>query len=181
MKPTSDIDILLTTRLPTYRIEVILDEAHESILHKKLVQATPNDVIKAIYELEDETSLAVLLTDFTHLAFEFYHFGGAVTHDQLENNTRVPGVDKRLVLIQPTPTGHHETSVIDHPAQAANIIGVSPQIVEQRIRVLTRRDKVGRTGIFLNEELGLEENCEERLQQLASTNQLIQRRLKFEK
>ena len=67
MKPTSDIDILLTTRLPTYRIEVILDEAHESILHKKLVQATPNDVIKAIYELEDVNFIG-------SIAYRFYPF-----------------------------------------------------------------------------------------------------------
>jgi hypothetical protein len=179
VKPSSDIDIILTTRLPTFRVEVILNEAHLNILHKKIVQATPNDIIKAQFELEDEISLTVLLTDFTHLAFEFYRYGGAVTHAQMLENVRVPGIDKRLVLIQPTPTGHHESSVIDHPSQAANIVGVSSQIVEQRIRVLTRRDKVGRTGIFLNEEIGLDESFEEKLQELASENQLIRRRLKF--
>jgi len=177
VKPTSDIDIVLMTKVPTFQVEIILDEANEKIQQKSIVQATPNDIIKAHYDLDDEVCLSVLLTDFTHHPYEFYHFGGAVTHAQMEKNERVPGIDKRLVLIQPTPKGHHEISVVDHPGQAASVIGISSEMVEQRIRVLTRRDKIGRTGIFLNEEIGPEGNFEEKLRELAASNPLVRRRV----
>lgn len=177
VKSTSDIDIVLLTKVPTFQVEVLLDEAKERIQAKTIVQATPNDVIKAHYDLDDEICLSVLLTDFTHHPYEFYYFGGAVTHAQMEKSERVPGIDKRLVLIQPSSKGHHEISVVDHPGQAANIIGISSEMVEQRIRVLTRRDKIGRTGIFLNQEIGLDENFEEKLAEIAASNQLVRRRV----
>ncbi len=50
-------------------------------------------------------------------------------------------------------------------------------MVTQRIRVLTRRDKVGRTGVFLNHPVALSENIEETLRNLARKNRLLRRRL----
>ncbi len=54
VKSTSDIDIVLLTKVPTFHVEVLLDEAKERIQAKTIVQATPNDVIKAHYDLDDE-------------------------------------------------------------------------------------------------------------------------------
>jgi predicted nucleotidyltransferase len=179
VKKTSDIDIILTNQIATYRIELLLEQAHIPIITKKIVQATPNDVIKAHLELEDNISIAMLLTDYTKLPFEFYQFGGAISYQQIIDGIRVPGVDKRLVLIQPNNAGHHALSIVNQPNYAADQIGISPMMVEQRIRVLNRRDKVGRTGVFLNEEIPLEESFEDALNTLAKKNQLIRRRIKF--
>jgi predicted nucleotidyltransferase len=177
VKITSDIDLILQQLIPTYRVELILEQANIPILQRKLVQATPNDVIKANFQLEDEVTVTVLLTNPNRLPFEFYRFGGAVTYTQMLEEIRVPGVDKQLLLIQPTPTGHHALSIIESPQIAAQSIGISNQIVEERIRVLTRRDKIGRTGVFLNQVIPPDSNCEEFLHELAKKNSFIRRRM----
>ena len=179
VKPTSDIDIVLIPLIPSYRIELILEDAGLRILNKTLVQATPNDVIKGQYELDDEISITLLLTPFTFHPFEFYHFAGGLSPQQLKNNDRVPGIDKRLVLIQPTETGHRERALMSMQYEAAKILGITQQMIDQRIRVLTKRDKIGRTGVFLKEEVGNGESFEDVLRTLARKNYIIRRRLNF--
>lgn len=179
VKATSDVDIVLVPLIPSYRVELLLEESHIPILGKQIIQATPNDIIKAHYELESNTTVTLLLTKFTQTPFEFYKFGGAVTYSQLKNQIRVAGVDKRLVLILPTATGHEERSLIENQSIAAKELDISITMIQQRIRVLSRRDKIGRTGVFLNEELGLDQNVEEYLHKLAQTNQFIRRRLRM--
>jgi len=179
VKTTSDIDIVLVPFVPSYRVELILEESQITILGKRIIQATPNDVIKAHYELESNTTITLLLTKFTQTPFEFYKFGGAVTYSQLAEQIRVAGVDKRLVLILPTTTGHEERSLIENQSVAAKELDISITMIQQRIRVLTRRDKIGRTGVFLNQELALDQNIEEYLRNLARTNQFIRRRLRM--
>ncbi len=173
----SDIDIILLTQIPSYRVELILDETNLTLNHKKIIQATPNDVIKAHFELDREICVTSLLTDFTSSPFEFYRFGGALHHEELQQNKRVPGVDKRLILIEPNDEGHRESSLIERKYEASKILGISQAMVDQRIRVLSRRDKIGRTGIFLNRDLGIDENVEEELRKIARKNPLIRRRL----
>jgi predicted nucleotidyltransferase len=179
VKPSSDIDIILQQQIPTFRVELILEAAGIQIIQKKIVQATPNDIIKAHLLFEDNMSLVVLLTKFTKNPFEFYYFGGAITHQQLIHGDRVPGVDKQLLLIIPTPEGHRATSIIQQPQIAARTIGISVSIVEQRIRVLSRRDKIGRTGVFLNVEVPHDQNCEEKLRELSKSNFLLRRRMQM--
>ena len=177
VSPKSDIDIILLTQIPSYRVELILDETNLSLNSKKIIQATPNDIIKAHFELEGDVCITSLLTDFTSSPFEFYRFGGALNHKQVENSKRVPGVDKRLILIEPNDEGHNESSLIERQYEASKILGISQSMIDQRIRVLTRRDKIGRTGIFLNQDIGLNENIEEELRKIARRNPLIRRRL----
>jgi len=177
VSPKSDIDIILLTQIPSYRVELILDETNLSLNSKKIIQATPNDIIKAHFELEGDVCITSLLTDFTSSPFEFYRFGGALNHKQVENSKRVPGVDKRLILIEPNDEGHNESSLIERQYEASKILGISQSMIDQRIRVLTRRDKIGRTGIFLNKDIGLNENIEEELRSIARHNPLIRRRL----
>ena len=177
VSPKSDIDIILLTQIPSYRVELILDETNLSLNSKKIIQATPNDIIKAHFELEGDVCITSLLTDFTSSPFEFYRFGGALNHKQVENSKRIPGVDKRLILIEPNDEGHNESSLIERQYEASKILGISQSMIDQRIRVLTRRDKIGRTGIFLNKDIGLNENIEEELRSIARHNPLIRRRL----
>ena len=179
VKATSDVDIVIIPLLPSYRMEMMLEECQIPILGKRIIQATPNDVIKAHYELESNTTITLLLTKFTQTPFEFYKFGGAVSYDQLRKQIRVAGVDKRLVLILPTSTGHEERALIENQNIAAKELDISISMIQQRIRVLTRRDKIGRTGVFLNDELAVDQNIEEYLYNLARTNHFIRRRLRM--
>lgn len=173
----SDIDIILKERLASYRIELIIDRMPFRLIKKSLIQATPNDVIKVHYHLEEDITISLLLTDFTSHAFEFYRFGGMVSLSDLEKNIRVAGIDKRLVLILPNDQGHYEKSVLDHPYEARKYLHISQAIIDQRIRVLSERDKKGRTGVFLHEDLHPDQNVELRLRELARENPLIRRRI----
>ena len=179
VKPTSDIDIIVCSQIPSFQLELMLEEFQIPIHSRKIVQATPNDVIKANYEIEENICLTLPLTQFTSMPYEFYRFGGAVSHEQLAKNIRVPGVDKRLMLIEPRPFEHHEVSLLDRLVGAGKLIGVSQAMVEQRVRVLSRRDKIGRTGVFLNYEVRDFENIEEALQNVAKSNRLVRRRLQL--
>ena len=59
----------------------------------------------------------------------------------------------------------------------ARIVGVGVRIVEERIRVLTRRERVGRTGIVFSRDLEEDEVFEEALKQVSDTNPIVRRRL----
>ena len=91
---------------------------------------------------------------------EFYRFGGEANLDQLKGDVRVAGVDKRLMLIEPTATGHVESSIIGREEFAAKILGVSAETVLDRVHTLMKRDTVGRTGVFVKRELAPDETFE---------------------
>ncbi len=173
----SDIDIVIIDTLASYRLELILDSLSFGLIEKSLIQATPNDIIKVHYLLEDNITLTLPLTSYATHAFEFYHFAGALSYEELSSDLRKPGVDKRLILILPNPDGHEEQSLTDHPYEAKRSLKVSQDIINQRIRVLTQRDKKGRTGVFLHEKLHPSQNVEQKLRELARKNPLIKRRL----
>lgn len=187
----SDIDILITRPIPSFQVELIIDTLTDSLtltlLEKKIIQATPNDIVKAHYVFDSNITITLLLTDFSTMPLEFYRFGGALTYSEIaeglnsEKNklTRVPGVDKQLLIIQPNELGHTEQPLEDFQYTAAKILGISQQMIDQRLRVLTRRDKVGRTGVYLDEQIPLSSNVEEELRRLARTNSILRRRLNF--
>jgi hypothetical protein len=79
----------------------------------------------------------------------------------LREGKRVAGVDKRLMLIQPTPHGHVEMSVIGREEEVAGVLGVSPDIVRERVQVLTKRAESGHTGLFIRRVLLPGETFEE--------------------
>ena len=109
---------------------------------------------------------------------EFYRFGGELSYVQVKHGDRVLGVDKRLMLIIPTPRGHVESSVVGQEEVVAKLLNVNVHIVLDRVRALTRRDKVGRTGVFLKCELAPDESFESSLNELATKNPAIRRRLR---
>jgi predicted nucleotidyltransferase len=80
---------------------------------------------------------------------EFYNFAGSINLKQLESELRVPGVDKRLMLIQPTSLGHVESTIAGREGEVARLLSVDPRIVEERVRILERRRTVGRTGVYM--------------------------------
>ena len=153
---TSDIDIIIPYNLPSYRLELVIRKGIE----RKIVQATPSSVLKGHISLENDIVVSFPLFKMMSRESEFYRWGGQADLSQLRDNVRVPGVDKRLLLIDPTESGHIESGVISYEHEVAKKVGVSIDIALERVRVLTRRDKVGRTGVYTSITLSPEESFE---------------------
>ncbi|AEM39745.1 DNA polymerase beta domain protein region [Pyrolobus fumarii 1A] len=177
VKPTSDIDVFIPYPVPSYRVELALERAGFSIYKRVVVQATPSSTPKAYLVLDEEErrSVSFPLGKLGKTEYEFYYFGGALDLDGLKSGKRVPGVDKRLVLIEPTPEGHRESPVIGREAEVAKIVGVSLETVMERVRVLTRRDEHGRTGVFVKLEVPPGEEIEDYVRRYAARNPLLRR------
>lgn len=174
----SDVDIFIPQKVPSFLVETTLERAGIPINRRILIQATPTYAIKAYIEVDERTSVSFPLVNLRPVERDFYKFGGEVNLSMLKANVRVPGVDKRLMLIEPTPKGHVESTIIGKEEDVAHLLGISLNTVLDRVRTLTRRGEIGRTGVFLKRELTPDENLEEVLKNLADRNPAIRRRLK---
>ncbi len=177
VKPTSDLDIILIDRVSSFQIEIALEQATIQVLGKEIVQATPGDAIKGHIYLSNDTTLTFFLSEANQVSHEFYQFGGALDYTMLENDTRTPGVTKRLTLIIPNEEGHREINLIGNEKLAQHTLRVHPKIIEVRKRVLTKRDKTGRTGVFLKKNMEIDQNFEEELKKIADMNPIVRRKL----
>jgi predicted nucleotidyltransferase len=170
----SDIDIMILEPLSSYRIEVTLGQG----VQRELVQATPSSVLKAHLYLQNETVVSFPMFKLRSREREFYHWGGMAGVKEIADCTRVPGVDKRLVLISPTDTGHTEHGVIGYESDVARRLGVSASIAEERVRVLTRRDTVGRTGVYRTYQLADDETFETAAKRLTDSDPALRRTMR---
>ncbi len=175
--PGSDIDVVVLNNTPSYMIEYALYSAGYNIYLKRIIQATPNHTPKAYLILDptEEVVVSFPLAKLLEREVEFYYFGGAVDLDGLSRNARVPGVNKKLEIIIPTERGHVKTSIIGREEWAASILGISIDTVLERVRVLSRRDEVGRTGVYLKIELEPSESIEDAISREASRNPALRR------
>jgi predicted nucleotidyltransferase len=139
--------------------------------------ATPLDSIKLYIHLSELESITLPLSKLGKNVIDFYNFGGKINLNDLNSGVRVPGIDKRLVLIKPNLNGHEEISIIGNESFAAKEVGVSLDIVNERIRVLLKREKFGKTGVFLKRNLHLNESTEEVLKTLAKKKAIIRKKL----
>jgi predicted nucleotidyltransferase len=153
---SSDIDIIVLRPVSSYRLELVL----KPFLKRELVQATPSMVLKGHIHLPSEVVVTFPLFKLRPREEEFYRWGGLIDSNGLKSNIRVPGVDKRLILIEPTETGHIEQGVIGREQEISKKLDVSIGIAQERVRVLMRRDMVGRTGVYLTRTLTEDENFE---------------------
>ena len=174
----SDVDVFITESPSSFLVETALEKAGMPVSARLLVQATPNYAMKAHIELDVEASVSFPLMHMRRVEREFYKFGGEVTLHQLKTSIRVAGVDKRLMLIEPTEKGHVESSIIDREEGAAMRLGVSAETVLDRVHALLKRDEVGRTGVFIKKELAPDETFEMALKKLADLNPAVRRRMK---
>ena len=120
-------------------------------------------------------TVALPLTRPSPLEAGFTRFGGAVDLEGVVRERRVAGVDKRLLLIEPTPQGHRESSVADRVEAAARTLGLPADVVRGRVRVLTRRASTGRTGVYLSVPVGDDESPEEALEALKDADPAVRR------
>jgi predicted nucleotidyltransferase len=169
----SDVDIVIPREVPSYALELALGGEP---VRREIVQATPWHLVKAHIYVEDEVSVTFPLVKPTPLEEQFYSFGGSADLSSLRDGKRSAGIDKRLVFIEPVPEGHLESGVVGREALVAKAIGVGVDIVRERVDVLSRRDSVGRTGVYLKRALLVDESFEDVLRQLASRDTNVKRR-----
>jgi predicted nucleotidyltransferase len=174
----SDIDVFIAEQSSSFLVETALEKARMRVNARLLIQATPNYAMKAYIEVDERTSVSSPLMHMRRVEREFYKFGGEVTLNQLKVGTRVAGADKRLMLIEPTEKGHTESSIIGREESAAKRLGVSAETVLDRVHALLKRDKVGRTGVFIKKQLVSDETFEMALKKLADENPAVRRRMK---
>jgi len=179
VNPKSDIDVFILHQASSFAVETALEKAGISVNRRLVVQATPTYAMKAYIEIDENTSVSFPLMKMRKVERELYNFGGEATLENLRDNMRVSGVDKRLMLIEPTKEGHRESTIVEREEQVAKLLGISVETVLDRVHALLRRDEVGRTGVFIERELSSDETFELALKRLADQNPAVRRRLKI--
>jgi predicted nucleotidyltransferase len=174
----SDVDVFVPQVLSSFNIEMSLEKANFDIISRVLIQATPTYSVKGYIEISERRTVSFPLSNMRKTEREFYVFSGEADLEMLRKNVRVPGVDKRLMLIEPTSYGHVESHVVGCEEQIASLLKISVETVLDRSRALMRRDKVGRTGRFIEKELQPNETFESALKKLADEKPEVRRRLK---
>jgi len=175
----SDIDMFLPDPPSSFVIETALERSGFHVYQRTIIQATPLYALKGYIGLDQQSSLSFPLVKLRPVEKDFYRFGGEASLSTLRDDKRVLGVDKRLMLIEPTAEGHVENAVVGREEMVANLLGVSLNTVLDRVRALLRRDEVGRTGVFIERELAPDETFEQAMKKLADHNPAVRRRIKF--
>ena len=173
----SDIDVFIPQQPSSFIVETALEKASIPVNRRLVVQATPTYAMKAYIEISEKTSVSFPLMKMRRVEREFYKFGGEATLRKLREGLRVLGVDKHLMLIEPTEEGHRESTIVGLEEQVAKLLGISVETVLDRVHALLRRDEVGRTGVFIEKELSADETFEMALKRLADQNPAVRRRL----
>ncbi len=173
----SDVDVALLEPTPPSLVEERLAAASFQVVVRELVQATPLSTPKLYIHLEGNSKVSVPLARLSRLEEEFYRFAGSIGLAQLERGERVPGVNKRLLAVIPTPMGHVEFSIIGREEEVARMLGVSVDVVRDRVSALTRRDERGRTGLYLRLEIPVWESPEETIARAAKRVQALRNKL----
>jgi hypothetical protein len=178
VSPTSDIDIFIPIEVASFKVEVALRRADIDYISRRVELATPQHSIKAHIEVDIDHTITFPLVKLKRREWEFYRFGGVIDLNEIEDDKRVAGVDKRLILIEPVPEGHYESSIIGRESSVAKLLNISVDLVEERVRVLRRRDVVGRTGVYLRRMLSPDESFEEVLKKISERDPVVRRRIK---
>jgi predicted nucleotidyltransferase len=166
----SDIDVVIPYVVPSFKVDLALQGGGLRPIKREIAMATPWQLPKAHIYVDEDRSVTFPLVKPKRTELEFYSFGGAADLKKVENGVRVRGVDKRLMLIEPTPRGHVEGPVVGNEAAVAKLVGVGLEIVRERVQVLTRRAEIGHTGIFVQRSLAPDENVEEVFKRLVEEN-----------
>ena len=174
----SDVDVFVAEPPSSFILESALEKANLPIISRFIVQATPNYAMKGNIMVDEKASVSFPLMSMRRVEREFYRFGGEASLNQLRENMRVAGVDKRLMLIEPTEAGHVENSILGREEHIAKVLGISVETVLDRVHALMKRDEVGRTGVFIKRELAVDETFELALKKMAEENPAVRRRMR---
>ncbi len=172
----SDVDVFIPYPASTAMVELYLAEAGIRASERLLVQATPGYVPKAYLVIDEYSSISLPLLRMSEEELGFYTLAGSLTLSGLERDVRVPGINKELMLIIPTPRGHVEIPVERNIEEAAKILGVDPRILRNRVRVLRRRREAGRTGVYRELAVPEDKTFEQLLEELMDRDPALRRR-----
>jgi hypothetical protein len=172
----SDIDVFIPSPQSPTIIEATLERHGVWPTGREIVQATPGYAAKAYVYTDELRGYSFPLVELRPTEREFYSFAGSIRPEQVEAGLRVPGVDKRLMLIEPTSRGHVESPIAGREGEVAKLLGVGISIVLERVRTLERRRRVGRTGVYLKRVLSPEESFSEVLRELSLRRPALRRR-----
>ncbi len=175
----SDVDLFIPNAPSSFLIETVLEQSNVPVATRTVIQATPAYAMKGYLEIDPATTVSFPLMGLRRVEQEFYRFSGEINLTQLKASLRVVGVDKRLMLIEPTERGHIESSIIGREEAVAKMLGVAVETVLDRVHALMKRDAVGRTGVFVKKELAVDETFELALKRLAAENPAVRRRLRI--
>jgi len=175
---SSDIDIFLPAPSSSFSIELVLERAGLRPKRRSLIQATPYYAVKGYIEVDEGQVVSFPLMRMRRVEREFYRYGGEITLEMLRMNKRVVGVDKRLMLIEPTEKGHTESAIVGEEEETARVLHVSTETVLDRVHALLRREKIGRTGVFIERVLPQDETFEGALKKLVESRPEVKRRLR---
>ena len=178
VKAGSDVDVFIVGGVQnSFLVETALEQAGIKVNSRYIVQATPAYAMKAHLIIDDVvSSVSFPLMDMRRVEREFYVFGGEITLDQLKAGLRVAGVNKQLMFVEPNLEGHAESSLSGGEVFVAKTLGISVETVRDRVRALTKRDLVGRTGVFVKKELAPQETFELALKRFSDFNPAVRRR-----
>ncbi|MFX1235622.1 MAG: DNA polymerase subunit beta [Promethearchaeota archaeon] len=173
----SDLDIIFLELISPFHIEYILNENGFSNYFREIIMATPNDSLKLYIYLSELESITIPLSKMDTSSLEFYDFGGKVNLNDLKRHHRVPGIDKRLVMIKPNHEGHEEYSIIGNELKVAKQLNIHLNTINERIGVLVKREKYGKTGVFLKKAIALQESTEDALRKLSNRKSIVRKKL----
>ncbi|MBM3291411.1 hypothetical protein FJY84_01905 [Candidatus Bathyarchaeota archaeon] len=174
----SDIDVFLPSPPSPEIVETYLESAGVHSVQRQIIQATPNYAAKGYLFIDELKCYSFPLIKLKSTERDFYNFAGSVNFIQLLNKSRMPGVDKRLMLIEPGEKGHIESNIIGREGEIARILKVDLRIINERIRTLTRRQKIGHTGVYIKYDLNPEESFSEVFNNLVDKKPALKRRIR---
>ncbi len=164
---TSDLDIFIPLPVPMYKLEYVLSLL-QPIHKRELVQATPYYAPKAYLYLNERDTVSAPMVSLNRDEEGFYTLAGCLTLEELRRDVRKPGINKSLHLIIPTPEGHVEKPLKHSFEEAVKTLGINPDILTSRMKVLLKRREKGHTGVFqhivLPEGMSFEEAFEKLMQ-----------------
>ena len=167
VREKSDVDVVvLNPPTPISLMDEILS-SFEQPIKREIVQATPRSTPKYYIHLSEETVVSLPVGRLGEREAEFYKFGGMLDLNGLFKDDRVPGVNKELKLIYPIDKGHLEYPVPGNEGLVAKVLGVSRGVVEERVRVLTKRRTIGTTGLYVDYVLQLDECVEDAIRRIS--------------
>ncbi|TFG23151.1 MAG: DNA polymerase subunit beta [Promethearchaeota archaeon] len=173
----SDIDLIFPYVISPFKVEYVLTSNGFENYFREIIMATPNDTLKMYIYLSELESISFPLTKLDKKSLEFYNFGGKVSYQQLNKEIRISGIDKRLVLIEPLKQGHREISVIGNEHVAAKQVNVSLDTILERKKVLLKRERFGKTGVYLKRSIDIDESTEDVLKELARNKRIVRKKL----
>ena len=175
----SDVDVFIPSPPAPTILETLIERKGIETTQREIIQATPTYAAKGYIHADENKSYSFPLVKLRTHEREFYDFAGSLTPKQLRDGGRVPGVDKHLKLIEPTETGHTEAPIQGREGAVAKTLGVGVTIVLDRVRTLQRRERIGRTGVYIKRPLASDETFGDVYQQLARTRPALRRRMRM--